>query len=429
MKKILAAALVISAVTGCKKRDEPIVSTRYVDSLIQHYSPSALATMNKGDLVFWQKRMDSLPDNFVNGPKYAAALALRFHLFGNIQDLQKADSLLKQANLAYKEEEDGILYTLSSLSMQQHRFTDAAVFTDKAIKAGDNRYGGQLALFDVAFERGDYDVAGSIIKNITPSDTYPCYFRRSKYEHYKGSLDSSVFYMMKAVKKSAGNRYLEQAALSNAADLDIHKADLKQAYDLYKESIAIDVCDVHSIMGIGWIALTHDKNDTLATRIFSFAHHHTSSPEPLLKMMRVAEWEHDSGMQKELARQFEAQASGPEYGSMYNKYLIELYTGILNNPSRAIELSKGEIENRATPQTYAWYAWALLNNGQKEKATEIYDRYISGKPLEGLELYYMGKLMKGLSKGYNAQQYFKAAFENRYDLSPSQIIDLEKNLE
>jgi len=41
----------------------------------------------------------------------------------------------------------------------------------------------------------------------------------------------------------------------------------------------------------------------------------------------------------------------------------------------------------------------------------------------------MGKLMQSLDKGYNAEQYFKAAYKNRYDLSPEQVRDLEKNLE
>jgi hypothetical protein len=41
----------------------------------------------------------------------------------------------------------------------------------------------------------------------------------------------------------------------------------------------------------------------------------------------------------------------------------------------------------------------------------------------------MGKLMKGLGKGYNAQQFFEAANKNRYDLSPAKIKDLDQNLE
>jgi hypothetical protein len=38
----------------------------------------------------------------------------------------------------------------------------------------------------------------------------------------------------------------------------------------------------------------------------------------------------------------------------------------------------------------------------------------------------MGKMMKGLGKGYTAQQFFKAAEKNKYDLSPEMGKDLEE---
>ena len=58
----------------------------------------------------------------------------------------------------------------------------------------------------------------------------------------------------------------------------------------------------------------------------------------------------------------------------------------------------------------------------------MYQQSVSERPLEGLELYWMGKLMKGLGKGYTAKQFFKAAERNKYDLSPSVRKDLEENL-
>jgi len=114
---------------------------------------------------------------------------------------------------------------------------------------------------------------------------------------------------------------------------------------------------------------------------------------------------------------------------MYNKYTIEIYTGILNQPAKAETLAKNELNNRATPQTYAWYAYAMFMNGKKDEAYKLFEQHVSGQPLEGLELYYMGKLMKGMGKGYNARQFFKAAEKNLYDLSPAMQKDVAKNLE
>jgi len=70
----------------------------------------------------------------------------------------------------------------------------------------------------------------------------------------------------------------------------------------------------------------------------------------------------------------------------------------------------------------------LFVNNKKEEAYKTYQQFVSGRPLEALELYWMGKMMKGLEKGYNAQQFFKAAQKNKYDLSPLMRKDLDKNL-
>jgi tetratricopeptide (TPR) repeat protein len=173
--------------------------------------------------------------------------------------------------------------------------------------------------------------------------------------------------MLQAAEKAGNNNSLKQVALSNAADLYIHKGDLKKAYKLYKESISIDAADFHSIMGIGWIALVHDKSYSLAEKIFRFIHLQHHAPDALLKLEQLAEARNDSSAQKEWADKFAAQADQPVYGLMYSKYLIDLYTGVLNDPAKALAIAEKEIINRPTAQTYAWYVWALLCNNEKER--------------------------------------------------------------
>ena len=143
----------------------------------------------------------------------------------------------------------------------------------------------------------------------------------------------------------------------------------------------------------------------------------------------AAEAKSDTALQQKYATAFINQVTDALYGGMYNKYLIQLYTGIMNNPAKAEQIAFKELANRSTPQTYAWYAWTLYFNNKKEDAYKIFSQYVSGKPLEALELYWMGKMMQGLGKGYNAKQFFTAAYNNKYDLSPAIIKDLEKALE
>lgn len=421
--------LLLPFIAACHSKPAAIISSEYTDSLIKHYTASAQFRNADSNLTFWQQKMNSLPDNFVNGPEYASALLTRFRQRGNIADLREADSLIEESNKANREKEPAVWRTLASLAILQHQFAKADTLLQKAISIEGQTAANTYTQFDVDFELGRYDQSKNILTALQKDKSYAWYFRQSKFEHYAGTLDSSIDCMMQAAAKSNGSKSLQQIAFSNAADLHIHKGDLQTAAALYRQCIAMDGGDFHSIMGLGWIALIHDHNDTLAERIFHFVQAHQQSPDVLLKLEQVAEARDDSAKQVSIANEFISRTDQPVYGNMYNKYLIDLYTGILHQPAKAVAIAERELTNRATPQTYAWYAWALCCNKEKEKAQSIFKGFVSGKPLEGLELFYMGRLMQELGKGYNAQQFLKAAYTNRYDLSPAKIKFLDKNLE
>jgi hypothetical protein len=421
--------LILAALFSCKQSDNKIVDQVFADSLVNHYTNPATEVAADGNLLFWKKRLDSIPDNFVNAPEYASALVSSFRLHGSITDLLRADSLYAKANEANQGKEPGIFRTMASLAMLQHQFIRTDQFLKKALEIEGHSVPNAFLEFDLAFERGEYQRAKNLLPSLKAANEYGYLFRRAKYEHYSGSLDTAIACMVKAAQKMDGNIYLQQAAYSNAADLYIHKGDLQSAYDLYKKSLLISSTDMHSMTGLGWIALVHDKNDSLAERIFKFVQLHSQAPDILLKLEQLEEARGNTAMQQQYAEAFAKKAGDSVYGRMYSKYLIDLYTGILAQPAKAVELSAAELDNRPTAQIYAWYAWSLYCNNEKDKAYVIYKGQVSGRPLEGPELYYMGKLMQGLDKGYNAQQFFKAADKNRYDLSPGQQSDLMKSLE
>ena len=223
MKYFTFCALAAILLSACKKNENPIVEQTFTDSLIQHYSLSKTELTNKDDLIFWQKRMDSIPDNFANGPRYASALAGRFRLYGDIHDLLTAYSLIKRSNIANQEKEGDIFLSMAGFAIQQHQFKQAAVFVDSAKKLTDNKFGIAILQFDVAFESGRYDIAATTLNSLRNDLSYAYFFRKAKYEHYAGSLDSAISYMLKAADKATNSVSLKQAALSNAGDLCVHK--------------------------------------------------------------------------------------------------------------------------------------------------------------------------------------------------------------
>lgn len=428
MKQIISAFAVLLLFASCKNENRILVPANFIDSLISNYTQPREYKVNETDIQFWKGRIDPRNPGLVNELRYASTLIQRFHFLGDINDVITADSILHAVNITYNHKESSPNMALVRNSILQHRFKEADSLLNEAKKADVKPYDAIAASFDVAFELGQYLLAETELKKIAGQKDYGYNFRYAKLAHYKGELDSSIAAMNRAGEIAGTNIPLKQAALSNEADLNLHSGNLERAVELYMQSISLSAADLHSIMGLGWIALVHDKNDSLAEKIFRFVRSNTKSPDVLFKLIQVVDAKGDSAMQKEQAQQFVAVVNSPAYGNMYNKYVLELYTGILHEPAKAEALAERELRNRATPQTYAWYVWALYVNGHIAEAEKIYQQHVSGKPLEGLELYWMGKFMQGQKKGYNAQQFFKAAHKNRYDLSPGMVKDLAKAL-
>jgi hypothetical protein len=331
---------------------------------------------------------------------------------------------LQKLSTDYNAKEVGPLFSLIGHAILQHRFKEADSLLIIVKKMGIKKYESAATSFDVDFELGRMMQAKTELKFIQFENDFGYQFRKSKMMHYNGELDSSVIAMQKAVENAGQDISLKLSAISNVGDLYLHAGKMDKAYQSFLECININPADLHSIMGIGWIALVKDKNDSLAERIFQFVAIKTQSPEPLFKLIAVAQQRSDSISELKYAKAFEQKVTDTLYGNMYNKYLIQLYTGILNNPAKAEVIAKAELQNRSTPQTFAWYAWSLICNNKKEEAYRVYKNYVSGKPLEGLELYWMGKLNLSLKKGYNATQYLDEAAKNLYDLNPAVVKDL-----
>jgi tetratricopeptide (TPR) repeat protein len=428
VKKFLPSLCFAALFGSCSHEQKNITSNQFVDSTINHFSVPEIVKQNDQEMEFWKNRINPSMPGFLNESRYAGCLNMRFRFWGDINDLQKADSILKKVNRDYNYKEASVDLALTAHCISEHQFMKADSFLQKAKQLGIKPYESNSISFDVDFELGKYTDAKAELNAIESPDDYGYFFRKSKMFHLDGMLDSSIKYMLRAAALSNNNKYLKGVALSNAADLYIHSGELQNAYDLYKQCIQMNGADFHSMTGIGWIALVHDNNDSLAERIFSFVQSKNKLPDALFKLEQMAEAKHDAAAQLKYAEAFKEKATDTLFGRMYNKYLLQLYTGILQNPEQAESITKDELNNRANPQTYAWYAWALFSNNKKEEAYKVFQEHVSGKPLEGLELYWMGKMMDGLDKKYNAIAFFKAAYKNKYDLDPSMAMFIEKRL-
>ncbi len=410
-----------------KNEDAPAINAGWISKAAAGYSDS-LIKKNEAEILFWKNRVKPNTADYTNSMRYAAALVQHFHLTGNIEDIKQSDSILLSLTCIFKNTEAAPYLSLSSHAILQHEFIKADSFLTIAKNIGLKKYDAAAAGFDISFETGYTENAARQLQEMYQPNDYGYQFRCSKLMHYRADTDSSISAMKSAYELATTNTVLQQAALSNLGDLCLHAGAVKKAADCYTQCIEKNSADLHSFMGLAWIALLHDKNDSLAERMLQFVASRTNSPEPLFKLVAVAQQRGNNTQELQFAKKFEAAVQDTRYGNMYNKYLIQLYTGILSSTAKAVSKAAAELRNRNTAQTQAWYAWALFKNGQQQEALHVFEQKVSGKPLETLELYWMGKLLEAAGKKQMAAQYFYEAAKNRYDLFPSANKDLQQLL-
>lgn len=423
--RILSFLLFTMVFNACRDGHNPIVNTAFTDSLMTSAAPAAIETTLAADMAFWEKRIRENPGSYTALGRYSGDLVQRFHLYGDIQDLVTADSIEQVLNKQTSGKDAGIMRSRAALDITRHHFKEADLYVQKALAIGSEQYASTLMYFDTRFELGSYILAQQALNSCKASNEYGYFFRLSKWKHLQGEADSAIFYMQKAAEWAGNSTLLLQTARSNMADLYLHEGKPEKAGPLYMENLKQNAADYHSLQGLGRIALLHDKKPETAEKIFRFIAGKNQLPDPYYNLEWVAEERGDRIARQKAAALFIEKTENERYGSMYHKYQVEMYTGILDQPAKAVAIASEEIENRATPQTYTWLVWSLHKAGKDAEAWKIYKDHVSGKPLEALELFWMGKMMKDMGKDYNANAFFKAADKNRYDLSPVKQRELK----
>src|SRR5260370_17027746 len=103
--------------------------------------------------------------------------------------------------------------------MLQHHFIQADTLLQKAKRIGIDGFTNNTLSFDVNFELGRYTDAALYLRLLKKDKDYSYYFRRSKFNHLNGTINSTISVMLKSADLAKENAVLKGIALSNAADL------------------------------------------------------------------------------------------------------------------------------------------------------------------------------------------------------------------
>lgn len=113
----------------------------------------------------------------------------------------------------------------------------------------------------------------------------------------------------------------------------------------------------------------------------------------------------------------------PDYGGMYNAYLIELYAN--REPQKALKLAEKEITNRATPETYQLLAFAQLKSGDKAAALKTIEEHVAGKTSEPKALFHLALIYKANGMDAKVKPLKEELMGAFYELGPIRAKEIE----
>lgn len=389
------------------------------------YKAYLTTTMDKDKLMseaqFLTDKIEATPNQFTHLAKRASAYTKIFNTTGDISYLIKAeDDLIEVIDITGRKF-PSYLKSLASNYISQHRFKEALVLLKEAEENGEKLNGTKKMLFDVHLELGNYLYAETYLKDIKNNSDFDYLIRLSKWKDHGGDLEGAIIEMEKAtaIAESSNISETKQWAYTNLADFYGHAGRVEESYNLYLKALQLDPNDAYAKKGIAWIAYSYENNPKEALKILNHISSYYDAPDYYLLKAEIAEFLNDKNLKANSMKSYQTSVANAQYGDMYNKYNVMIFTEELLLPERAIEIAKIEVNNRPTPQSYDLLAWSYFKNGNVEKANSIIEKYVDGQTSEPEVLYHIAEIYKAVGKTGKIKALKDELIASIYELGPT----------
>ena len=410
--------LLLVCLLSCTRSQKVIT---HLEDYKPYLNPAKLASNSllSEELKFWEERLKKNNNDETSLAKLGSIHAELFKSTGLVEHILISDSLYTRVLKNYPKGNVEIYQSLGTNAITQHKFQSAKDYTEKALALKDKKAASLLILVDVSLEIGDYARANLVLKEFKNKNSFAYLIRKAKLKDHEGLLDSAIVCMEKAYRRIKGNKALSQWTRSNLADMYGHAGRIKDSYDLYLEVLKDNPNDDYALKGIAWIALSHDLNTKAAKTIINELAVRKHMPESHLMLAEIAGLD---GNQMERAyhlKKFRSLVSGPQYKTMYHKYLAILESEEFENPDAAVAIALEEIANRPTPQSYDLLAWAYYHQKDLPKALSIAKRQVENQTFEPEAFYHLGMIYQANGNNEKASYYLNEALASEFELGPS----------
>ena len=376
--------------------------------------------------VYWSNRLSKDTSGVGDIGPLAATYESLFEQTGKIEHLKSAEKLYRKGiQIAAPQFKDGLERGLAHVLISQHRFKEAYEILTTSYEGLSSKQPTKLMLFDVAMELGYYDEAYQWLTEIKDLSDYNYLIRLSKWSDYKGDLDSAIKYMEMAKEKAEArdSKSLKVWTYSNLGDYYGHAGRIEDAYKMYVKTLTFEPDNAYAKKGIAYIVYAAEKKTEEALRILDSIIKQHQAPDYHLLKSDIYTYQGKLDQAKSEIDLFLQKVAAPEYGQMYNTYLIEILSE--QKPSAALKIAQEEIDNRATPETYDWLAYAYLKAGDKNRALQVMKEKVEGKTHEPIALLHAAMIYKANGNTEKLSELNRDLLEARFELGPVLMKEVE----
>ncbi len=423
MKKIITI-LFVAVLFGCQENSKKITNTKdYEPYLITSNTPSKDRLQE--EFEFWKKEFNSDSTHLMEMSRLSGIHAAMFGITGDISELKTSEKLIEKSYSVSARNKDSYMRSLAHNYISQHRFKEAQVLLDSAYTFPDNHKETEMMLFDVAMELGEYNRADTFLGKVKDPKDFNYLIRLAKWSDHNGNLDAAIKYMEQAkqIAEERDNKGLRVWMYSNIGDFYGHAGRLQDSYNSYLKTLAIEPDNHYVKKQLAWMVYSSEKNTTEANRILDSVMVNHKAPDYYLLKGEMAAFDGNTSEANKEYEKFIKATENPDYGGMYNAYLIALYAD--REPQKALKLAAREITNRATPETYQLLAYAQLKAGDKEAALKTIKEYVEGKTSEPKALFHSALIYKANGIQDKVASLKEELMDATYELGPLKTKEIE----
>ena len=369
---------------------------------------------------FWESKLQKTPNQYPYNVKMAVASSSLFQKTGKIEELKKAEKNLLIANKNTSFNNAGYLRSLARNYIAQHKFKEALELVLKAEKNGENLQQTNYMLIDVYLELGNLDKVEKYLSKVKNFKSFNYLIRLSKYNDHIGNLDKAIENLEASLEivKSSKNNYLIQWNYTNLADYYGHAGRIKDSYNAYLKSLALNPNNSYAKKGIAWIVYSYERNPAEALRILESVTKENEAPDYNLLKSEIADFMGNIAKKEKEINTYIAKVSNKNYGVMYHKYDVLLFADDKINNKKALKIAEEEVAERPTAQSYYLLAWSLFKNGDIEKALKVAENHVLNKTFEPEALLHVAQILKANGKIEEANSLKVELLEAVYELGP-----------